>query len=179
MQVIHVASTNPVKVNATAAAFKAAFPQQEFIVTGFNLDHGVSHQPMSDEETRRGAERRASLCRETYANADYWVGIEGGVQQDEDGLMAFAWVVVLSASGVGKGRTGAFHLPPEITRLVLAGKELGEADDIVFQRQNSKQENGAVGLLTNNLIDRRKYYEHAVLLALIPFMNPELYPREM
>ncbi|MEA2092741.1 MAG: DUF84 family protein, partial [Patescibacteria group bacterium] len=55
------------------------------------------------------------------------------------------------------------------------GKELGEADDIVFQRNNSKQENGAVGILTGDVVDRTKCYTEAVILALIPFKNVNLY----
>jgi non-canonical (house-cleaning) NTP pyrophosphatase len=33
-------------------------------------------------------------------------------------------------------------------------------------------------LLTHDVIDRKKYYEHAVILALIPFLNPDHYPVE-
>ncbi len=90
-------------------------------------------------------------------------------------MVAFAWVVVRDAYQMGRGRTGAFYLPPQIVELVRQGKELGEADDITFGRVNSKQEDGAVGLLTGNVIDRARLYEHAVVLALIPFKNPDLY----
>jgi non-canonical (house-cleaning) NTP pyrophosphatase len=58
---------------------------------------------------------------------------------------------------------------------VRQGMELGDADDAVFGRSNSKQANGAVGILTGNVIDRAELYEQAVVLALIPFKNPELY----
>jgi non-canonical (house-cleaning) NTP pyrophosphatase len=53
--------------------------------------------------------------------------------------------------------------------------ELGEADDCIFGRSNSKQINGAVGILTADAVDREELYAHAVLLALIPFLNPTLY----
>jgi non-canonical (house-cleaning) NTP pyrophosphatase len=33
-----------------------------------------------------------------------------------------------------------------------------------------------VGILTDNAIDRQKLYEPAVVMALIPFKNPDLYP---
>ena len=118
------------------------------------------------------------LCREMFDDADYWVGIEGGVDRDGEQMLAFAWIVIRSREQTGKARTGAFYLPRSIVQLVLDGKELGEADDIIFNRQNSKQENGAVGLLTRDIIDRKKYYEHAVILALIPFLNPDHYPVE-
>jgi len=85
------------------------------------------------------------------------------------------WVVVRSGDRVGKARTGTFFLPAPVADLVRQGKELGEADDIIFGRSNSKQENGAIGLLTGNVIDRTQLYEHAVVLALVPFKNVGLY----
>ncbi len=45
----------------------------------------------------------------------------------------------------------------------------------LFKKQNSKQQNGAVGLLTNDLITRETLYHQAVILALIPFLNQALY----
>jgi non-canonical (house-cleaning) NTP pyrophosphatase len=48
--------------------------------------------------------------------------------------------------------------------------ELGVADDIVFSRVDSKRTGGSVGLLSGGLIDRTAYYEHAMILALVPFM---------
>ena len=91
-------------------------------------------------------------------------------------MAAFAWVVVLTPRRIGKGRTGAFFLPRKVANLIRQGQELGEADDMVFGRSNSKQDVGAVGLLTGNVVDRARLYEQAVILALVPFKNPEQYP---
>ncbi len=85
-------------------------------------------------------------------------------------------MVILSKEGkIGKGRTGSFFLPEKVVELIKQGKELGEADDIVFKRENSKQANGAVGILTNDQITRTTYYEPAIIFALIPFKNETLY----
>jgi len=46
---------------------------------------------------------------------------------------------------------------------------------IVKFRKNSKQKSGAVGHLTKGVIDRTAYYVPAVVLAYIPWENPELY----
>ena len=118
------------------------------------------------------------MRRRRYPNADYWIGIEGGVQPIGQEMAAFAWIVVRSKEMIGKGRTGTFFLPPAVVELIRQGKELGEADDIVFGRSNSKQDNGAVGLLTDNVIDRAQLYEHAMILALIPFKNEALYTQQ-
>jgi non-canonical (house-cleaning) NTP pyrophosphatase len=53
--------------------------------------------------------------------------------------------------------------------------ELGAADDLVFDTTNSKQKEGSVGQLTHGVIDRKNFYEQAVVLAFIRFQWPELY----
>jgi len=63
-----------------------------------------------------------------------------------------------------------------VAELVRDGMELGAADDKVFSRVKSGRGSGTVGKLTGDLITRQSYYEHAVTLALIPMMNPKLYP---
>ena len=175
MKRIVVASTNPVKIQAALHGFQRMFPGEEFSTHNVSVPSDVSDQPGSDHETLQGACNRAKHVRQMAGQADFWVGIEGGIQEWDAELVAFAWVVVLGIDRMGKGRTGTFFLPDAVAALVRGGKELGEADDIVFKRSNSKQENGAIGILTGNIIDRVRLYEEAVILALVPFKNPELY----
>lgn len=174
--VVVVASKNPVKVRAAREGFARVFPEKTIDVTGVDVPSGVGHQPMTDAETLTGAMTRAANARAAAPAADFWVGLEGGVDGRDGTLEAFAWIVVLGPDGrEGRSRTATFELPPEVAALVRDGVELGHADDRVFGRSNSKHTNGAVGLLTRDLIDRTAYYEHAVVLALVPFVNPILY----
>lgn len=173
-----VASTNPVKLEATRSGFRRAFPNEEILVVARAVASGVGPQPLSDAQTLEGAEARARGARTLATDAEFWVGIEGGVEERDGHLAAFAWVVVLSADRVGRARTGTFFLPDAVADLVGRGMELGTADDRVFGRTDSKRDLGAVGLLTDGVIDRAALYEHAVILALIPFRNAPLYPPE-
>ncbi len=170
-----IASTNPVKIAAAENGFRRMFPDQPLETQAINVASGVSAQPRSDLETLTGALNRAANAQQAVPDADYWFGIEGGLEDDGAEMLAFAWIVVQSRDRVGKGRTGAFCLPRVIVDLVRQGKELGEADDLIFGQSNSKQAAGAVGLLTDNVINRARLYEHAVILALIPFKNETLY----
>lgn len=172
---IIVASHNPVKMQCVKSAFLKMFPAENADLEGVSVASRVSDQPMSDEETLQGAFNRAASVKIVRKDADFWVGLEGGLEEKEDGMECFAWAVVMGKNAIGKARTAAFLLPPKIAELVKAGYELSDADDIVFNRKNSKHQNGAVGLLTGDVIDRAKYYEHALILALIPFKNMELY----
>lgn len=174
MTTIIVASTNPVKIEAVRRGFTAMLPGAALTVSGVAVPSGVSDQPLSDAETYQGALNRARRAQQQTPDADYWAGVEGGLDEQHGDLLAFAWIVVLGAGGMGSSRTATFALPQEIAALVRQGVELGAADDHVFGRSNSKQGNGAVGILTHDVIDRTRYYEHAVILALVPFTNPAL-----
>jgi inosine/xanthosine triphosphatase len=175
MKKVIVSSLNPVKLNSVKKGFAEIFPDEEFIFEGRPVKSGVADQPLSDEETLRGALNRAFGAKKLFPEADYWAGIEGGIEKRGSEMEAFAWVVISGKNITGKAKTGSFFLPPKVVELVNEGKELGEADDIVFGRTNSKQEAGAVGILTKNLTNRTEYYSHAVVLALIPFVNGNLY----
>lgn len=135
---------------------------------------------------------------------DFAVGIEGGLEWIEDSdtsdkkeLWCMCWIAILgsgsenctfakaddspyvanaSSKYCGFGKSGCFRLPPEVTRLVVEEKmELGDADDVVFQRVNSKQGEGTVGKLTKGIINRSEYCSHALTLAFVPWIRPELY----
>lgn len=175
MQRIIIASENPVKKEAVLIGFHQMFPEETFMLDSIRVGSGVSDQPLTDHETMCGALNRAKSAQERMPGANYWVGVEGGVDHLDGEMIGFAWVVILSKEQMGKARTGIFILPPEISALIDSGKELGEADDIVFGKQNSKQANGAVGLLTNDALTRATFYSQAVILALIPIKNPALY----
>ncbi len=172
-----VASRNPVKISAVKIAFEKMFPLEAFELESVSVPSDVSEQPKDNRETLTGAINRANNAKEAFEDSDFWVGIEGGVEKVKGEMEAFAWIVVMSGDLTGKAKTGTFFLPKKVVDLIDSGKELGEANDIVFDRTNSKQKNGAVGILTGNIIDRTNYYAEAVILALIPFKNTEMYWR--
>ncbi|WP_420316975.1 inosine/xanthosine triphosphatase [Ekhidna sp.] len=174
MKVI-VASKNPVKINSARNGFNQMFPTEAIEIEGISAPSGVSDQPMTNSETLQGAKNRAEFVKKEVPDADFWVGIEGGIEDTSDGMEAFAWVVILSKNQKGQSRTSTFYLPPKVRELVLQGVELGHANDQVFEEHNSKQKGGAVGSLSNGLLGRTEYYEQAVILALIPFVNKKLY----
>lgn len=171
---IIVASKNPVKIEAVTDGLKP-FLKEEFQIIGVSVPSGVSDQPMSEVETLKGASNRVMRAMNSFPGNNYYVGLEGGVEETASGLMAFAWMVITDGQKVGKARTASFFLPPRVAELVHGGMELGHADDVVFAKSNSKQQNGAVGLLTNDVVTRKSLYLPAVQMAFIPFLNPDLY----
>ncbi len=175
-QKIIVASKNPVKIQAAEDGFRLMFPEGAFEIEGVAVPSGVPDQPMSDAETFAGAWNRATSAVSVAADAHFYVGIEGGIEERDGELAALAWVVVRSNNGrYGKGRSATFFLPEQLAALVRSGRELGDASDELFNERNVKQHIGTVGLLSGGVIDRTQYYMSAVALALIPFRNAHLY----
>lgn len=173
-KVIVVSSKNPIKIKAAKEGFMQLIPGN-YDIRGVSVSSGVPEQPFSDEETLRGAMNRVQNARNVLPDADYWVGIEGGVEDRDGSIINFAWIVVEGREGrTGKARTASYNLPEETAELLRQGMELGHADDKIFGRVDSKRSSGSVGLLTDNVIDRASFYTQAVILALIPFKNTSL-----
>lgn len=173
IQHVAVGSTNPVKIAAVGAAMAHAFPAAQ--VGGVDTDSGVPTQPWGDAETRQGALNRARAAL-AAAGSDLGVGLEGGLVDTELGLMTCAWCVIVD----GEGRTGVgggVHvlLPPGVADALRAGAELGPAMDELTGQHNTKQGQGAVGILTGGLSNRQLAYEQLVAMALAPFVRAEYY----
>ncbi len=174
MKKVLICSKNPVKIEASQQAFLSMFSDANFSFNGISVLSSVSDQPMSQKETYQGTLNRVNNARKEE-NADFYIGIEGGIEIVGGELECFAWVVILSQNLIGKAKTASFFLPKELADLVRKGHELGKATDIFFNTQNAKQKTGAIGLLTGNIITRSSFYKQAIIMALIPFKNNNLY----
>lgn len=175
MMKVIVASLNPAKIDAARLALARAFPDHPCQISGVAVASGVAEQPMSDSETYQGARQRALAARIAIPDADLWIGMEGGIEQYAQHSMTFAWIQILGAELDNASRSASLTLPPFVAQAVAEGEELGHAMDRLFSLNNCKQQGGAIGVLTKNLLDRRRVYCDTLLLALAPWLNPQLY----
>jgi len=171
VELVAVGSTNPVKVAAAQAVLAPLAPQAT--VRAISVPSGVRDQPFGDDETIRGARTRALAAREAL-DADLGVGIEGGCVDTPDGMRTCAWAVVVDRAGnTGTGGSLAMALPPSVAALIRGGMEVGPAMDALVAGHNTKHGAGAVGILTDGLVDRQRAYEVLVTYALAPFLTPQ------
>ncbi|KAK3376052.1 inosine triphosphate pyrophosphatase-like protein [Lasiosphaeria ovina] len=184
---IAVGSLNPVKIDAALEGFRSVFPGATFSATGVLANPGVDSQPFLDGMALLGAWNRAQHVLRLCPDADYWVGIQGGVQWDPYGLntgegngysgqlQAFSWVVVLGGDRgelMGKSRTVTHYLPSDVTDLMRFGYDLGSAHYRAHRGIDYNPTDGSVGLLTHGIYGREESYIHAIIMALIPHRNP-------
>ncbi|HBC3956755.1 inosine/xanthosine triphosphatase [Vibrio parahaemolyticus] len=174
-QKVVIASLNPAKINAVKSAFQSAFPQQAFEFVGISVPSEVADQPMTNEETHRGAVNRVKNAKVEMPTADFYVGLEAGIE----GNVTFAWMVIESDTHRGESRSASLMLPPEVLAQLADAHELGDVMDKVFGTENIKQKGGAISLLTQNQLTRSSVYHQALMLALIPFTNPDHFPANL
>ncbi len=173
---IIVGSKNPVKINAVKLAFESVWPEEEFIVEGIEVGSGVSEQPMTDQETFAGAKNRALRALDKDDDAEYGVGLEGGLNNFEGEWYTTGWVVIINRKGViGSGTAVHIKIPKAIMDVLKDSNDLGGAADKVFNRENIKQQEGIYGILTNNALTRTSASKDGVISALTTFVYPELY----
>lgn len=172
-----IGSLSPVKEEAVKRAFVSIFSNSEIIFETVHADSKVSAQPSSHGEAYLGALSRVQHSKEINPSADFYIGLEGGVEEIEGEMHNFGWVIIESKSGkIGVSRTVTFVVPKVIKDLMKTENlELSEATNRIFLKNNTKLETGTIGPLTKNIITYTGWYESAVVCALVPFINEKLY----
>ena len=157
------------------------------------VSSGVSDQPVGFDEIIAGARNRArsALGSGAFAIA---VGIEDGLvllpnglggDSGESGESAFnvgcAWVC--DGEREGSGFSSAFAYPPECLEPAIRNSEpIGELFDALWRRRRkssdyapSGRNEGNIGKLTAGRLVRSDYGSHAVVCALVRFLQRDLY----
>lgn len=157
---VAIGSKNPAKITAVQEVFK----DEEYEIVAVNAESGVSEQPMSDEETIKGAINRAIEAAKK-GETTIGIGLEGGVQQTPHGLMLCNWGA-LAVKGMKPIIAGGARLPlpEEVAAKLLAGAELGPVMDAYAKKQNVSKKEGAVGIFTNGQINRSEMFIHVMKL---------------
>jgi len=170
---VAVGSGNPVKLQAVRNSIQRVWPQAE--VNGVAVASGISAQPLSDEEAIIGATNRARAARQQL-DSDLGIGLEGNTTETVHGVFVTGWAVAVDrADTLGIGGSGRFLLPNALVHRLRQGEELGHLMDEWAGQSNTKQKQGAVGIMTNGLISRTNALETAVTFALTRFLNPHYY----
>ncbi len=178
MKKILVASDNPLKVKVAQDAFEKVFKGETLIVIGTKSVSGVPEQPMTANETLRGAENRLAYIEglDMGHPIDYLISMEGGVEHKGlDGLVEFAFILVkeIKTGNTGKAKTTEFRVPKPIADIVLDGGEVGPASDKVFGSENCKHKGGSIAYFTDGVTTREEVYLQAALFAINELKHPE------
>jgi inosine/xanthosine triphosphatase len=153
--IVRVGTANPMKVAATRKAFATFFKGAKIV--GVDVPSSVSPQPLSFGEIVRGARERA---RRAFRDCDYSVGIEAGVFKvgpvwPRPFQITMACVFDGGRESLGSGPF--FELPASMLKKVVLA------------------DTGSVALVTKGKVKRESVTRDAIVMALAPFISPQLY----
>ncbi|MFW9998544.1 MAG: inosine/xanthosine triphosphatase [Candidatus Hodarchaeota archaeon] len=182
---ICVGSLNPTKIEAVKSAFCRYY--KNFEVQNIKVHSKVSNQPIGFINIIDGAINRAKqslnyiIERKKIFNNIFGIGIEAGlatVPYTKSGFMDFQFCAIIDEQKhLSLGSGIAFEYPKFIVEQVLQDpdKEIGEIVGKLANNENLKNEKGAISFLSKNSITRTEILTQAVICALLPFINEELY----
>lgn len=158
MKKVYVGSGNNVKVNAV----KKVLEPFGYEVCGIAVDSLVSSQPLTDEETIKGAYNRAKALPSDGLR----IGLEAGVELVNDDLFLTNFGVLIDQdNNVYKAGGTRIVLPEEIKKMIFEEHlELSDAMEKHFKTVDIKHHQGAIGYFTDGLVVRMDIFEHIVKL---------------
>jgi inosine/xanthosine triphosphatase len=160
---IAVGSANMVKVSAVRSVMERIYGDVR--ITAINADSGVPPQPFG-EQTHQGSVNRAKAA---LGNHDMAVGIEAGVFEMLDGLYDIQYCTVIDSRGkMTCGQGPGFRYPDAVADLVRSGMTVGDSMRRIYGETDIGKKQGAIGLLSNGLLDRKTLTEQAVIAAMVP-----------
>lgn len=163
-----IASKNQAKVNAVSSAMEELGFSYELVSK--EAASGVSDQPRTLEETRRGAINRATAA--LSLSTDVAIGLEGGVYEIDGQMYLCNWGALAANDGKLFTASGAqIPLPDAIADQLREGRELGPVMDDFVKETGTRQHKGAVGILTNGAVKRDEMFSHIVKLLLGQYMR--------
>ena len=169
---VAVGSTNPTKVEGVKQAFQTFF--KDVVVIAKDVRSGVCSQPIN-EEVIEGAINRALNA---YGECDFSVGVEAGlfkVDKTITGYIDFQVAVIYDGDKYSIGFGPGFEFPPFVVKRALKGEEVGKVMSEFTGVKDIGRKIGAIHYLTKGVVSRIDLTRIAVTMALIPWLNEELY----
>ncbi len=137
---------------------------------------GVPDMPTTLEELRTWAKNRATYTRREKPDADYFVGMEGGVYRD------FEWeeywllgvVYIENTDGVGYfGYSCHLRVPDAVAEGLFDGqwRDLEQVVHALGGEENIGDKQGSFHVWTDGILSRREQFIMATQCAIAPFFN--------
>ncbi len=180
-----VGSLNPTKFQAVKNAFEKYF--EKFQIFSMKAESKVPNQPIGLTQIIEGAINRAKSAlayliteKERKTNI-FGVGIEAGLIEVPQAKTQFIdlqfCVIVNEKNETSLGSGVGFEYPKTVIDQVLSDRtqEVGEIIGKLEDNLNLKNETGAISYLSKGVINRTEILTQAVICALIPIVNKELY----
>jgi inosine/xanthosine triphosphatase len=120
-----IGSKNKDKIEILENALKEIYLEVE--VVGVEADSQIASQPLDKETTKKGTISRARNAKKIEPDADFWLGLEGGLHDYGEGYHLVTIACLINKSGdefIGEGEE--IHLPEVVSEKVKKREWFGK-----------------------------------------------------
>ena len=167
---------NPGKIEGARQAFEKYFDNVE--IEGIPVSSEVGDQPLN-EDIYNGAKNRVKNLRkyaeENNIEADFFVSSEAGITNLIGNWIDINMVVIESKDGTESIGTSQGFPIPEKNMDEIKETKLGKVMDRIFSGKKLGNGKGGISHLTKNEVSRIDLTRNAFIMALITFVNGDLW----
>ena len=173
---ILMGTKNPGKIEGAKQAFEKYFENIE--IEGVSVESEVGVQPVNEEIFQGAKNRIKNLKKYAELNgieADYYIASEAGITNLLGEWIDINAAVIEDKNGlVSVGISQGFEIPEKYVDEVKA-TELGKLMDRLFQGTELGKGKGGINYLTKDEVTRIDLTRNAFVMALIKFINGEVW----
>ena len=172
IQKIVVASKSKIKLDVVISVLSKLIPNLQTEVIGIDLESDGA-EPVGEKAILSQITEAIRKARKLHPDAEFYCGMEGGVEEKDHGMEEAAYVVIENKNGSNRSisRSVSFPIPPAVAKLVRNGIPFGDAVDKTYSTKNIKTGQGFVGLLTNGMVDKKALYIQPTAVAFSKFLK--------
>lgn len=176
---VGVGSEKHFKIEAVKRILERDFNGTSLWIFGNTVDTGVDAQPFSREDTIQGALNRSVRSIEATPGANIGFGIEGGVYEEGETLIAIDYAAIAIKIDdehiyTFYGESESFILPLTAARVLREGRELSSAIQVYLREELGMEveeslikEIGAAHYLSNGRTNRYECSDQALSQAMM------------
>lgn len=171
-----VGSRNPSKLRGVEKAFSTFYKDVHIYI--YSVEEDLPPQPFSFNIIMECAKIRAIRALERNDRCSYGVGIEAGMFEINNTFYDIHTAYIINRDGRGfYGFSPAFRVPNKFVELIKKGvyRELEDVVDSFYGTEHIGDTGGFIRILSRGCILREDLVYYAVLMALLPFINSDVY----
>jgi non-canonical (house-cleaning) NTP pyrophosphatase len=168
---IVLASKSPLKKFVVEYVTKYFFKDDEFEIVQYDVED-KGPEPFTEAALLIQLQVALHKIKDLEPDAAYYIVMEGGVREMDNELEEISCVIIEDASGrQSKSWSTSFPIPEEVAKKVQKGMPFADAVDAVYSTKDIKNNQGFIGLLTDNFVDKKMLYVQPTAVAFGKFLK--------
>lgn len=170
---IALASKSKTKEAVVIDSISKLFPGTTTIIESFNFEDWGA-EPVGEKALFDQIVNSIDKMKAERVAPDFYVAMEGGVRETVNGMEEISCVTVEDRNSRRSVSWGVTFPIPEIVAIkVREGIPFAVAVDAVYSTNDIKNNGGFVGLLTNNIVDKKDLYFQPTVVAFSKFLKKD------